>query len=110
MHIRAYNCNHRRSRDCERAETSIECLRCKFFRDDREPFELREKSEAKLISRLNSGRLKPKPAAESGVRGNEGDLVVELLLYREGSGPFCERCDVSGWSDEKHFVRDLPGL
>ena len=92
-------CNHRRSRDCER-EIPIECLRCKLFRDGRGPFEPQGKSEAKLNNRLNSGRLGPKPAAESGVR-NEVDLVVELPLYREGSGPFCDDVHTStsaSWS------------
>ena len=81
-------CNHRRSRDCERG-TSIECLRWKSFRE-------------KLKNRLNSGRLKPKVVAESGVRGNDGDLA-ELPLYREGSGPFCDNVHVSRSSGKRAF-------
>ena len=93
--------NHRRSRDCER-EISIECLRWKSFRDNRWLFGPREISEAKLNNRLNSGRLKPKAVAESGVRGNDGDLA-ELPLYREGSGPFCDDVHVSRSSGKRAF-------
>jgi len=72
-----------RSREWLFIEASVECLRCILLLDFAEFLDDLERSDAKLNSRLNSGFLGPVLAE----RGDGGDLVVEVAVYNDASGP-----------------------